>query len=162
MPDTVYVSIDASKFSPQEAAEWIAEFHAARADDAGAGLGSPLEKQLARLTDYAPVRAPRIQRTHHELVALGYVATLPKSGKDTLPSYISYVDPTTGENLGNLNSSSFMVMRKALSKELDGKPFFTSRGRYAQLELTGDAAIDALLTVASDQLARSDEKEMVR
>lgn len=112
-----------------------------------------IDKQLGRLTDHKPVFAPRVKRLHAELVKLGYTPTLPNSKKDPLPSYISYIDPVSGENLGNLNSEKFYVMRTALRDKLAKLDHFGSDSRYANCHVVSDAAVDAMLKVAAEQKA---------
>lgn len=117
----------------------------------GPGHIPGLAQQLGRLMDHNPVFAPRVQQVHDALVKLGYTPTLPKSAKATMPSYVSYIDPKTGLNLGNLNSEKFYVMRANLRDELAAQKHFGADQRYAHCHLTGPESVDALIEMAGKQ-----------
>lgn len=161
---TVTVTVDAGRLTPAQAADWLAAFEALRATgDAVAQRattgGDPaddaVERQLRRLTDFSPSFASRVRRVHDHLVEIGYVATLPSPRKSVrLPSYVSYVDPATGVNLGNLNSQKFYVMRRALRDALRGKPNVAVDSRYANIALVDDAAAALVVDLAKQQKAQ--------
>lgn len=160
-PFALNLNIDPTKMTPAEAATYAADMLAEltkKLSAPAAPAGSPghivgIDKQLGRLADYPLSEAVRIKKVHAELTALGYVPTLPTSKKGgDLPSYLSYRHPTTGKNFGNLNSRTFKVMRKDLRDTLEKDKLFAAESRYAYCELTSDAAVDALIKVAADQL----------
>lgn len=153
----INIQIDPKAMTAAEAAAYGAEVVAALTANLGTPaamtVGTPahivgIDKQLGRLTDFAPVYAPRVKKLHHELVALGYVPTLPKSKKGQPPSYISYHD-AKGKNFGNLNSKTFVVMRGDLRDELEKHPLFGANPRYAYCELESDEAVAAVVKVAA-------------
>lgn len=158
--------IDPSRTSPAEAAIWfdtlttlitngvVAASEASGTSKTGDDQGA-LAKQLKRLTDHAPMFAPRVHALHEQLVALGYVPKLPTplKAKGKLPSYISYLDPVTGENFGNVNSEKFYVMRKALRDELAALKHFGADARYAHCRLLGDESVAAVLKIATREKA---------
>ena len=151
----VQIGIDASAIKADRAVEYIKDIidGLGRGDGGGTPvvLSAPvfgLDKQLGRLLDHNPIFAKRVRVVHDQLIALGYVPTLPKSKKDPLPSYISYIDPVTGVNFGNLNSEKFYVMRGELKAELEGMPHFGSDSRYAHVHLVNEDAVQALLEIA--------------
>jgi hypothetical protein len=161
---SVTVTIDAHQMTPAEAADWLAAFDTLRAAATAASrqattddgqADDPLERQLRRLTDFSPSFASRVRWVHGQLVLLGYVATLPDPRKSArLPSYISYVDPATGANLGNLNSQKFYVMRRPLRDVLKGQPHVEVDSRYANIALVDDDAASFLVELAKQQKAR--------
>ena len=156
------LNIDPSQMTAVEAGSYAAELMAELTDKlstttAPAGSAAHIvgvDKQLGRLTDYPRSEAVRVKRVHAELTALGYIPTLPKpkNGGKTLPSYLSFRNPKTGKNLGNLNSRTFKVMRQDLRDALVKDPLFAAEPRYAYCELTSDAAVDAVVKVASDEM----------
>jgi hypothetical protein len=160
---TCHINIDASRMTPREADDWLDGFVALRAapkptPGTATTLVTPIpgvDRQLARLTDFNPSFAARVRAVHAGLMELGYVPTLPKSksGKKDLPSYLAYIDPVTGQNLGNLNSEKFYVMRGVMRDELAAREFFGADSRYAHIHLTSDAAVEALLRVGREQKA---------
>ncbi len=85
---------------------------------------------------------------------LGYLPTLPKSKKDPLPSYISFIDPATGVNFGNINSEKFYVVRGDLLAELGAIKHFGADSRYAHVHLVSDDAVEALLKIAKRERSR--------
>lgn len=175
----VNVAFDGMATTPAEAAAWVEQFLLERGESRGPatpsntlaaewsppraaeaaprvprGEGVGIDAQLKRLTDFAPTWARFVRRAHEGLTELGYVATLPAPRKsDRLPSYIAYIDPATGKNLGNINSAAFYVMRRELRDELAGQPHVKVDSRYAHISLTGDAAVDLLLELARAQKA---------
>ncbi len=150
----INVNVDAAAMSPEEAVAYCqAVIKGLTADDdvpakVTVGPIKGLDKQLGRLLDHNPAFAPRVRTVHDELVKIGYVPTLPKSSKKELPSYISYIDPVTGENFGNLNSQKIYIMRGKLRDELAGLPHFGADSRYAHCHLTSDDAVEAVLKIA--------------
>jgi hypothetical protein len=149
------VVIDPAVTTAAEAAAYLTTLSGllgltAPAGAAPAGPVTVVDQQLDRLTNHSPMFASRLRKLHAALIALGYVPTLPKpktAGKP-LPSYISYVDPTSGVNFGNANSEKFYVMRKDLRDELAALPQFGADSRYANCALVSDDAVDALLKIA--------------
>jgi hypothetical protein len=158
----INLNIDPKALSADEVGEYAAAVYAKlTAELATSGtvvaVGSPahvvgIDKQLGRLADFKPVFAPRVKALHNELVALGYQPRLPKSEKDALPSYISYVDPVSGDNLGNLNSERFTFMRGVLLEKLKGKPHMESNSRHASCRLVSEDAVKAVVKVAKSEL----------
>ena len=151
----VQIAINASDMTADKAVEYVKNVVAGLSKTDGSStpvvLSAPvfgLDKQLGRLLDHNPVFAKRVRAVHDQLIALDYVPTLPKSKKNPLPSYISYIDPVTGINLGNLNSEKFYVMRGELKTELKALPHFGSDSRYANVHLVSDEAVQALLKIA--------------
>lgn len=161
---SVTVTVDAQKMTPSEAADWLTAFEALHATAAAAPrqaathdgqADDAIERQLRRLTDFSPSFASRVRWVHEQLVAVGYVATLPDPRKSArLPSYISYVDPATGANLGNLNSQKFYVMRRPLRDVLKGRPHVAVDSRYANIALVDDGAATFVIELATQQKAR--------
>ncbi|MDP3890495.1 hypothetical protein [Nocardioides sp.] len=156
------INVDPSAITADEAGEYAAGVMARLTAEFGAGgavtVGSPahivgLDKQLARLTEHEPVFAPRIKALHQELISLGYQPRLPKSEKDVPPPYISYIDPTTGKNLGNLNSERFTFMRGSLLAKLKGKPLMQANSRHASCHIVSEDAVKAVVKVAKAELA---------
>jgi hypothetical protein len=158
------LSVDPARTSPEEAVAWLSRYELLAS--AALSLRLPnvdgreqsddaVSVQLKRLTDFSPVFAARVRRVHEGLVELGYVPTLPRPrAGGPLPSYISYVDPVTGSNLGNLNSQKFYVMRRELRDELNGKPYVGADTRYANVSLVDDGAAAFVLRIARQQKAR--------
>lgn len=151
----VQIAIDASEMTADKAVEYVKNIVAGLSKADGSStpivMSAPvfgLDKQLGRLLDHNPVFATRVRTVHDQLIALGYVPTLPKSKKNPLPSYISYIDPASGTNFGNLNSEKFYVMRGELKTELEALPHFGSDSRYANVHLVNDDAVQALLKIA--------------
>lgn len=149
----VVINIDASKMTPEAARLWVETFKTNTGSMAPvkpvAAPGTLIDQQLKRLIDFTgPVVGERVRAVHERLQELGYTPTLPKSTNKTLPSYISYIDSKSGENFGNLNSTKFYVMRKALRDELAGMEHFGADQRYANIKLVSDDAVDALIKVA--------------
>lgn len=156
------LTIDPTTMSAADAGAYAAQMYATLtaelATPASAATGTPahivgIDKQLGRLTDYRPVFAPRVKSLHTQLVALGYEPRLPTSVKDNVPSYLSYIDPATGSNLGNLNSERFTFMRGALRDKLKDQPHMQANERYASCHLVSDAAVTAVVNVAKAELA---------
>lgn len=151
---TLALQVDPSVMTPDQAAEYAAAV-LSKLTTAAAAAAAPgtavhlvgIDKQLARLNDHDATFAPRVKRLHQELMKLGYTPKLPKSAKGTPPPYLSYVDPATGVNLGNLNSKTFHVMRTSLRDTLKAAGF-SANSRYAYRTLSSDAAVDEVLTVA--------------
>jgi hypothetical protein len=151
----VQIAISASEMTADKAVEYVKNVVAglSKADGTGAPIvmSAPvfgLDKQLGRLLDHNPAFATRVRTLHDQLILLGYAPHLPKSKKDPLPSYISYIDPVDGANFGNLNSEKFYVMRGELKTELAALPHFGSDSRYANVHLVSDDAVQALLKIA--------------
>jgi hypothetical protein len=159
---TVTVAIDAQQMTPEQAADWLAVFETLHATNAGSMQNTAddddadaVEHQLRRLTDYSPSFASRVRWVHGQLLRIGYVATLPAPRKSSrLPSYVSYVDPATGVNLGNLNSQTFVVVRRALRDVLKDQPYVEVDSRYAKISLVDDDAASFLIELAKQQKAR--------
>lgn len=151
---SVTIQIDASKMTPEAARAWVETFETTTVATVATAktITAPvtlIDQQLKRLVDFTgPVVGERVRAVHERLEKLGYTATLPKSTNKTLPSYISYIDNKTGENFGNLNSTKFYVMRKAMRDELDGMAYFGADQRYAHIKLASDDAVDALIKIA--------------
>jgi hypothetical protein len=98
----IVLNIDPSKTTPDEAAQWVIAWaeKVTKATTLGAsktiaGPSYGLDTHLGRLAGVKAVFASHVRRVHESLVQLGYTPTLPTSGKEDLPRYISYVDPTT-------------------------------------------------------------------
>ena len=154
------VNLDAATMDAETSAKYIADLIAEltlNLDNSGtSSVGTPahivgIDRQLGRLMDFDPVHAPRVKRLHNELVALGYTPTLPKSKKKLPPSYLSYLD-AKGNNFGNLNSKTFIVMRSHLRDSLADAALFDANPRYAFCELDSEEAVDAVLEVAKDEM----------
>lgn len=149
---TLALHVDPTVLTPEQAAEYAAAVLSRLTATALPGTAVHLvgiDKQLARLNDNEPTFAPRVKRLHQELMTLGYTPKLPKSDKGTPPPYISYIDPATGENIGNLNSRTFHVMRTSLRDSLKATGF-SANSRYAYRTLNDEAAVDAVVAVAKD------------
>jgi len=153
----INLTIDPTVMTADEAGAYaacvVAKVAAELASGAGAATGSPahivgIDKQLARLTDYATTFAPHIKAAHAQLITAGYVPQLPNSKKDPLPPYISYIDPVTGQNLGNLNSERFVFMRGPLRAKLKDLLGFDSDSRYASRRVNGADGVAAVIKVA--------------
>jgi hypothetical protein len=153
----VQLRIDASVTSAEDAVAYIQTVvrglnDPAAGSDVTVTVSTPvfgLDRQLGRLMDHNPAFAARVRKLHDGLVRIGYSPTLPKSSKDVLPSYISYIDPATGVNFGNLNSEKIYIQRRDLRDELKDQPHFGSDNRYANCHLTSDEAVQAVLEVAA-------------
>jgi hypothetical protein len=157
------LTVDPAVTSPEDAADWLRRFDARRAGavparvDTAPGVepvGGPLDTvgaQLHRLTAFSPGYADRVRRIHEGLAELGYVATVPRPRRaEQPPSYLSYLDPASGRNLGNLNSEKFYVMRRDLRDELAEHPLVGADTRYAHVALVSDEAVEHVLSIARD------------
>lgn len=158
----VNVNIDPAALTPAQAGEYAAAVIAKLTTDLTATPTSApgsaahivgIDKQLARLMDHNPAFAVRVKGLHYDLAGIGYVPTLPNSKQGQLPSYISYIDPVTGQNLGNLNSEKFYVMRAALREQLKDQLHFGADSRYAHCHLTSDEAVKAVAKLAKAEQA---------
>jgi hypothetical protein len=160
---------------PSTTAQWVNDFYAALPADltelvavtppGGAGsTGDSAEEetaggssaalldvngQLDRLKTFWPSFAGRLQRLHDGLVSLGYEPRVPeqRSSSSRQASYVSYVDPADGRNLGNTNSGTFYFMPKKLTEELAGHEF-VKVGRHASVHFDTDAKVHYILDVA--------------
>ncbi len=107
-----------------------------------------LDGQLQRLTGYWPTMAPRLLRIHGGLVELSYEPKVPDSRNSARPpSYVSYIDPVTGQNLGNTNSGTFYFMSKEVTDEIAGHEFVKA-GRYASVHFDTPEKVAYILEVA--------------
>ena len=106
-----------------------------------------LDKQLGSAARLHLVFATRVRTVDDQLIARG-CADAAEVEEEPPPNYVSYIDPVSGTNLGNLNSESFYVMRGELKTELEALPRSGSDSRYANVHLVNDDAVTALLKIA--------------
>lgn len=107
--------------------------------------------QLHRLTANQPHLAPQLTALHQGLIVLGYLPQIPAHvSAPRHATYISYLDPATGRNLGNSNGRTFTFMRADLKKPLSGHPLVKT-ARYATVPLHTPGAVDLVLTVADQE-----------
>lgn len=122
-----------------------------------AGATAPADEvaaQLERLAGYWPAYSGRLRRLHGSLVELGYEPHVPVQLSATRrASYISYLDPAGGRNLGNTNSGTFTFMRKDLRDSLADNPM-VKVSRYATVHFDTEEAVDFILSVAEAERVR--------
>ncbi|MDQ1684997.1 MAG: hypothetical protein QOC82_1734 [Frankiaceae bacterium] len=151
---------DGETTTPELAAAWLAKFRqltvataSANAPAAPMAAGTNGEDrvvaQLRRLTNATPAFRDRVERLHATLAEIGFTPTLPEPRKSNrVPSYLSYVDPVDGRNVGNINSTTFYLMRRELRDELAGQPHVAVDSRYAHVTLASDDAVDFVIDLA--------------
>jgi hypothetical protein len=156
----------------QETARWVSDFVDAlpsgvREALAAHGLNGPplvtaaepqevsassdltsVNAQLDRLAEYWPSFSARLRQLHDGLTAFGYEPLVPAQvSSNRRASYLSYIDPVDGRNIGNTNSGTFTFMRKELRDELGDNPL-VKVARYATVHFDSDEAVGFILSTA--------------